>query len=392
MEGNCCRAGAATSDVLAHLEEKEARARKRRPNSSAWKKPNVKVYQDNFGFAVNAYQPMIDYINKKDCGEKPERDVHLPLLEERCMKQYQSSKPVYGYNNTDIDFFIDKGQKIRESIRHNDAAGISNVINRTHTNWSMTRKYVQLVKHSVVGDYKRRRGIAAEEREQSPVQSILSSLPQKSVEFENIPRKIPPAENYREKTPRPNYIDDSCVDLARALEKINKMESEEAVMARKAKIEELDQRFEQAVDKMCNYVDNLTKPKSTVEMLAGHHGEVTDYLARTQKRRELELSNLEDSVYELTDNHSHRNQVRGKLQQQQQQLQAQMPRGELITEEELRQALSDIREKRLNSRARSKYEYEKDDVDNYLPVENLGLGVQAEPKIVSKPAKKPAAD
>lgn len=390
--GNLSHSGASTSEVLAQLDEKEVRARKRRPNS-AWKKPNVKVYQDNFGFAVNAYQPMIDYINKKDCGEKPERDVHLPLLEERCMKPYQSCKPVYGYNNSDIDFFIDKGQKIRESIRHNDAAGISNVINRTHTNWSMTRKYVQLVKHSVVSDYKKRlHDIGIEDNEQSPVNCFLNNLPKNSVELENIPRKTPPAENYCEKTPRPNYIDDSCVDFARALEKINKMDSEEAVMARRAKIEALDQRFEQAVDKMCSYVDNLTRPMSTVEALANNHCQSTDYFDRAQKRRDIELANLEESVFELTDKSSHRNQLRGKLQQQHQQIQDQLPRGELITEQEVREALSYIHEKRLNSRARSKYEYEKDDVDNYLPVENLGLAVQAEPKMVSQPVKKPAAD
>jgi len=381
--GNLSHSGAATSDVLAHLEEKESRARKRRPNSSAWKKPNVKVYQDNFGFAVNAYQPMIDYINKKDCGKKPERDVHLPLLEERCMRQYQSNRPVYGYNNTDIDFFIDKGQKIRESIRHNDAAGISNVINRTHTNWSMTRKYVQLVKHSTVGDYKRLREIAEAAREPSPVPSVLSILPQKSAEFENIPRKIPPTENYREKTPLPNYIDDSSVDFARALEKLAIMESDEAVMARKAKIQELDNRFEEAVDKMCHYVNNLTRDRSTQQAVATNSMEDKDYLLRSQKRRELEMSNLEDSVYDLTDTNSARNMLRNdRLKQERAK--------RLITDEELKEALSDIHTSRYNSRARSKYEYDNDDSD-YLPVENLGLALKVvEPKL--PPVKRSNAD
>merc|ERR1711962_371306 len=155
--GNLSHSGAPVDQVLAELDHREARANKRRPG--AWKKPPLKVYQDNFGFAVNSYQPMIDYINKKDCGENPEKDVHLPLLEERCMREYQSKRPVHGYSNSDIDFFIDKGEKIRTNIRQNDACGVSNVINRTHTNWSMTRKWVQLVKNSSVSDYRKRRGV-----------------------------------------------------------------------------------------------------------------------------------------------------------------------------------------------------------------------------------------
>jgi len=392
--GNLSHSGAPVSEVLAQLEEKEERARKRRPGSN-WKKPPLKIYQDNFGFAVNAYQPMIEYINRKDCGEKPEKDVHLPLLEERCMKQYQSNKPVYGYNNSDIDFFINKGHKIRDSIRHNDACGISNNINRTHTNWSMTRKYVQLVKHSAVGDYKKiaaSRGIALAERERSPTKSVISVKAQKAAEFENIPRKVPQGENYRETTPRPNYVDDSSVDFARALKNLCEMESDEATMARRAKIEALDHRFEEAVDKMCNYVNKLTKDRSPLQSMVSNQMDSNDYMLRSQKRREMEMANLEESVYDLADGNSSRNKLKGALRTLDDQLtstsnrvQEQQQRG-MITDDELKLALQEIRNSRVNSRARTEYEYQHDDQD-YLPVENLGLGVKVIEEKVPVPKK-----
>jgi len=387
--GNLSHSGAPVDQVLAELDHREARANKRRPG--AWKKPPLKVYQDNFGFAVNSYQPMIDYINKKDCGENPEKDVHLPLLEERCMREYQSKRPVHGYSNSDIDFFIDKGEKIRTNIRQNDACGVSNVINRTHTNWSMTRKWVQLVKNSSVSDYRKRRG-GEFEREPSVPKSILVRTPQKSAEFENIPRKIPQGENFRETTPRPNYVDDSSVDFSRALKELGTMESEKALQERKAKLDALDARFEESVNKMCNYVNKLTAERSPVTAMVNDKIDSVDFLRRNQTRRQMELANLEDSVHELTHSNSERNQRRSALQSLDERItQANRNINEigLISDEEFKQAMHDIRQNRLNSRARSQYEYEHDDT-NYLTVEDLGLGAKVieENKPVEK--KKPA--
>ncbi|CAL4093658.1 unnamed protein product [Meganyctiphanes norvegica] len=384
--GNLSLSGAPVNEVLAQLSEKEERAKKKRPGAF-WKKPPVKIYADNFGFAVNSYQPMIDYINKKDCGEKPERDVHLPLLEERCMRQYQSNKPVNGYSNSDIDFFIDKGQKIRTSIRQNDACGKSNVLNRTHTNWSMTTKWVQQVKNSSVGNYRKLREGAA--REVSPTRSVLSNTSHKAAEFENIPRKIPQSENYRETTPRPNYVDDTSVEFARALSQLSIMESDEATVARKAKLEALDHRFEEAVNQMCNYVNKVTQDRTPQQALVSNQMDSNDYMLRSQKRREMEMANLEESVYDLTDNNSSRNKLRSSLKSLDDHLTStssriqEQQRGSMITDNELKEALNDIRLNRYNSRARTEDDYLRDDTD-YLPVQNLGLRVTEERVPVKK--------
>merc|ERR1712212_979783 len=144
----------AVEEQLQELEEKEKKAKKRRPGSF-WKKPPTYIYADNFGFGVQGYQSMIDYLDEKDAGGRPNRDsVHLPMLEERCMTKFDPRKPFKRYNNCEIDNYIDKGENIRAQIRQNDALGLSNVLRRTHTNWSMTRKFVQLVKNSYVVDYR----------------------------------------------------------------------------------------------------------------------------------------------------------------------------------------------------------------------------------------------
>jgi len=141
-------------------EEYEARKKKRR-HGAFWKRRPFKIYADNFGFGVNRYQCMIDYIDKKDSGECPDKsEIRLPLLEERCLDNYSSKRPFRFYENDDIDFFIRKGEHIRDQIRQNDVATSGNVIHRTHTNWSMTKKDVQLVKDSKIIDHRKDREIA----------------------------------------------------------------------------------------------------------------------------------------------------------------------------------------------------------------------------------------
>jgi len=169
------------------------------------------------------------------------------------------------------------------------------------------------------------------------------------------------------------------------------MESENVLQERKAKLDALDARFEESVNKMCNYVNKLTAERSPVTAMVNDKIDSVDFLRRNQTRRQMELANLEDSVHELTHSNSDRNKLRGNLQT----LDDHITQGNrnineigLISDEEFRQAMNDIRQKRLNSRARSQYEYEHDDT-NYLPVEDLGLKVIEETKPVEK--KKPEA-
>ena len=164
---------------LVDEEEKENKDKKKRnvKIGTFWNKPPLKIYADNFGFVVNGYQCMIDYLDGKDySGIAKKENIRLPFLEERCLRSYSSKKPFKFYENAEIDDFIDKGEKIRDQIRQNDVVSPGNVLRRTHTNWSMTTKYVQLVKKSNVLDYRKLREQAELESRGIVVPKVLQVL------------------------------------------------------------------------------------------------------------------------------------------------------------------------------------------------------------------------
>lgn len=72
------------------------------------------IYEDNYGFTINFYQPMIDYLDAKqqrqqqtnrgdEISEGTETKYpHLPWTNERGLKKYQSYNSVRAYTNDDI--------------------------------------------------------------------------------------------------------------------------------------------------------------------------------------------------------------------------------------------------------------------------------------------------
>ncbi|KAL7733321.1 hypothetical protein ACLKA6_004817 [Drosophila palustris] len=59
------------------------------------------TYDDNYGYTMNFYQPMMDYLDAKAKGLKVQQP-HLPWVSERGMKQYRSSNAVRQYNADEI--------------------------------------------------------------------------------------------------------------------------------------------------------------------------------------------------------------------------------------------------------------------------------------------------
>lgn len=302
--GSDSQASVPVEEQLKRLEEKEHRARKRRPGSF-WKKPPTYVYADNFGFGVQSYQSMIDYLDEKDHGGKANKEaVHLPMLEERCMRKFDPRKPFKRYNNCEIDQYIDKGENIRAQIRQNDVLGISNVLRRTHTNWSMTRKFVQLVKNSHVVDYRR--------------------LHKKGHEFEDTDYRSPspvPVIDYREVTPKPRYVDDLSAEFASVLDTLSqsRMEHEKELESRRQRMRMVDEKFEEVVNQMYEKMQRIndradsiiaSQPRETrpVELSIGD-----DITLRNRIRRQDEMQRMMEVVNELTEMDSARNQLRMSL-------------------------------------------------------------------------------
>lgn len=65
------------------------------------------VYEDNYGYTMNMYQPMIDYIDAKNRGDNP-KYPHMPWSEERGFNEFRSNKLVRTYSNEDIKNYANK--------------------------------------------------------------------------------------------------------------------------------------------------------------------------------------------------------------------------------------------------------------------------------------------
>lgn len=68
---------------------------KRRP-------PTTSIYSDNYGYTINFYRPMIDYLDAKQQGTDPQYP-HLPWSNERGLKKHWPCKSVPKYTQNDIE-------------------------------------------------------------------------------------------------------------------------------------------------------------------------------------------------------------------------------------------------------------------------------------------------
>lgn len=59
------------------------------------------IYEDNYGYTINFYQPMIDYLDAKQRGISAQYP-HLPWTNERGLKKFWSSNSVRPYTSADI--------------------------------------------------------------------------------------------------------------------------------------------------------------------------------------------------------------------------------------------------------------------------------------------------
>lgn len=77
--------------------------------------PHSKIYDYTYGYSMNYYQPMIDYLEKRDMTEKSQREnlqlPHLPWTNERYIKEYDPKKPIKLYNPQEAKDLAIKSQK-----------------------------------------------------------------------------------------------------------------------------------------------------------------------------------------------------------------------------------------------------------------------------------------
>lgn len=70
-------------------------------SSSHWFNPTTKVYRYNYGFGINFYQPMVDYIDQKERTGRT-KYPELPWTEERGLEQYNPRGLIRSYSDHDL--------------------------------------------------------------------------------------------------------------------------------------------------------------------------------------------------------------------------------------------------------------------------------------------------
>lgn len=69
--------------------------------------PHPKIYDYTYGYSMNYYQPMIDYLDARDAAAKANADrpqlPHLPWTNERYIKEYDPKNPIKLYNAEKVD-------------------------------------------------------------------------------------------------------------------------------------------------------------------------------------------------------------------------------------------------------------------------------------------------
>jgi hypothetical protein len=76
--------------------------------------PLSKIYDYTYGYSMNYYQPMIDYLNQRDSAEHRDDEnlqlPHLPWTNERYIKEYDPKKPLKLYNDKEAREIAVKSQ------------------------------------------------------------------------------------------------------------------------------------------------------------------------------------------------------------------------------------------------------------------------------------------
>lgn len=73
--------------------------------------PHSKIYDYTYGYSMNYYQPMIDYLDKRDANEKNLQLPHLPWTNERYIKEYDPKNPIKLYDPKNIKTIAKKCQE-----------------------------------------------------------------------------------------------------------------------------------------------------------------------------------------------------------------------------------------------------------------------------------------
>lgn len=72
--------------------------------------PYSKIYEYTYGYSMNYYQPMIDYLDRRDAGDSSQSLPHLPWANERYIQEYYPGNHIDSYDTKKVNVMANKYQ------------------------------------------------------------------------------------------------------------------------------------------------------------------------------------------------------------------------------------------------------------------------------------------
>lgn len=89
------------------------------PLESQWRHLPTSVYEMNYGYGINYYQPMIDYLDKKEKTARLREKTTYPTLPWTDGRALWVHKPVTPYSNTELSKHAIAAEiKAKEHLNH----------------------------------------------------------------------------------------------------------------------------------------------------------------------------------------------------------------------------------------------------------------------------------
>ena len=117
------------------------------PASKGGHRPPSHLYEDNYSYVFNFYQPMIEYLDIKDKKLKPKEYPHLPWNNERGLDRYSSRNLVRSYTEQDIHKLAEKAEKqAKEDLKTFKLAKRTNFSISKSASASLVTKHIKQLK------------------------------------------------------------------------------------------------------------------------------------------------------------------------------------------------------------------------------------------------------
>lgn len=91
--------------------EKSYKIPKKLQIDEKWKKPATFVYEDNYGYGFQFYQPLIEYLDTKEKGRASHLNIpHIPWNDRRSLERFGRNDKITSYSKRELKQLADEAQ------------------------------------------------------------------------------------------------------------------------------------------------------------------------------------------------------------------------------------------------------------------------------------------